>query len=115
MANVWERPDNSVNAKERLIMSNKTLAAIAATTFALFASAPAFAGTQEDVAKCRVALTEEGTLNMDDYRLSFKGKRGNSKRTLTLEAIPNNDGAHYMVKCSLKKSKVTGVELAEKA
>ncbi len=99
---------------ERLIMTKKTIAALTATTLALVLSAPAFAGTQDDVQSCRAALAAEGTLDVDNYRLSFKGKKGGKNRVLTLEAKPKNNGERYMVKCSISKSEVTDLALTVK-
>lgn len=70
---------------------------------------PATAGTQDDIEDCRAALTEQGTLNMDEYRLSFEKKKGNSNRVLTLEAIPNAGGEKYVVTCTFKKNKIEAV------
>ncbi|GGD06373.1 hypothetical protein [Aquisalinus flavus] len=72
---------------------------------------PANAGTQDDIEDCRAALTEEGTLKMDEYRLSFEKKKGNSNRVLTLEAIPNAGGAKYIVTCTFKKNKIEAVSV----
>lgn len=69
------------------------------------------ASTQDDIQSCREALTEKGEIDMDAYRLSFKKKKGNSNRTLTLEALPNSEGDKYLVTCTLSKSTVTEVSL----
>jgi hypothetical protein len=77
----------------------------------LAVAVPAHAGTQEDIQTCRDALTVKGEIDMAEYRLSFKKKKGNSTRTLTMEAIPNGEGQKYLVSCTLSKSAVTEISL----
>ncbi len=92
-------------------MLKSSIAAIAISSIALLSTAPAFAGTQEDVRTCRAALTEDGRLNMENYRLGFEGKKGSRVRTLTLEAISSDDAPNYEVKCTIERSAVTNLEL----
>ncbi len=94
-------------------MLKSSLAAIAVSSIAVLSAAPAFAGTQDDVRACRAALTEEGRLNMDNYRLGFENKKGTRVRTLTLEAISSDDSQNYEVKCTIERSGVTNLELTE--
>lgn len=93
------------NQKKDLIrlLSTVTIAAIALTATAASAS------TQDDIEACRVALAGNDTLNIDDYRLSFEKKKGNSNRVLTLKAIPNSGGEKYIVTCSFKKNQIDAV------
>ena len=70
----------------------------------------AFAGTQDNISSCRAALTEQGQLNMDDYRLRFQSKKGSSKVTLNLLAIPTSaDAEKVKVTCVVKRGKVLSV------
>ncbi|MCI5045147.1 MAG: hypothetical protein MRY72_10655 [Aquisalinus sp.] len=94
-------------------MLKSSIAAIAISSIAVLSTAPAFAGTQEDVSTCRAALAEDGRLNMDNYRLGFEGKKGNRVRTLTLEAVSSNNSPNYKVKCTIERSSVTNLELTE--
>lgn len=71
------------------------------------------AGTQEDISQCRTALAAEKTLNVGEYRLRFKSSKGGSKRVMALEAIPNDGGPRYMVRCTVKRGKVLEVTLMD--
>ena len=82
------------------------------TALSLFAAMPAHAATsQEDVQTCRVAMTEQGDVNMDAYRLRFEYVKGNSQgRTVQLKAIPNTKkGSAFRVRCELNKNQVVAL------
>ena len=89
-------------------MHSRALGALSAISL-LVSAMPAHASTQDDIEACRAALAEEGTLAMDDYRLSFEKKKGNANRVLTLEAIPNAGGQKYVVTCAFKKNEIESV------
>ena len=61
-------------------------------TSALFISAPASAGIQDDVQSCRAAMTSQSNIDMNTYRLRFEKKKGYRTRTIQLKAIPTNGG-----------------------
>lgn len=74
---------------------------------------PAFASTNDDIAACRAALSEAGTLDMDQYRLRFDSKKGSSTKTYRLDAINEAGGENKEVTCKVKRGKVLEAALVE--
>ena len=90
---------------------NKTILATL-TAFSLASALPAQAATsQEDVQTFRMAMTEKGDVNMDNYRLRFKYVKGNNQgRTVYLKVIPNSkQGSAFYVGCELNKNQVVAL------
>lgn len=67
---------------------------------------PAFAVSQKDIQKCRTAINQEASVDMNDYRLRFLKERGGRNRTLTFKAIAKGEGESFKVGCDMKRSKV---------
>ena len=67
---------------------------------------PAFAVSQKDIQKCRTAINQDASVDMNDYRLRFLKERGGRNRTLTFKAIAKGDGDSFKVGCDIKRSKV---------
>ena len=94
-------------------MTARLLGVVSALALVSLAPTAHARSTQEDIQMCRDAMAAQGKLNMDEYRLSFESKRGNSTRTLSLEAIPNAGGEKFEVTCTISKSAVTEVTVTE--
>lgn len=82
-------------------------------TVALTAT-PAMATSNGDVKKCRTAMTAQGDLNMEEYRLRFERQEGQRTKTLHFKAIPHNGGETKNVTCTLKRSKVLALNTSVK-
>ncbi len=93
-------------------MLKNSLAILALSTTAVVFAAPASAGTQEDLEACRAALVADNAIAGDDFRLSFKSKKGNKARTLKL--VAKTDDANYAVKCTVDKTGVTNLVVTAK-
>jgi hypothetical protein len=50
------------------------------------------AASNGDVEKCRAAFSEQGEMNMDDYRLRFERQDGQRTKTIHFKAIPHDGG-----------------------
>lgn len=88
------------------------LALSAAAAIAGFAT-PALAGnTQDDIAACRAALSEQSVLDMEQYRLRFESKDGRRTTTYVLHALPSGEGDKQEVICVVKRGKVLEARLA---
>ncbi len=93
-------------------MLKKSLAILALSSTAAVFAAPASAGTQEDLEACRAALVADNAIASEDFRLSFKSKKGNKGRTLNL--VPKTADADYSVKCTVDKTGVTNLVVKAK-
>lgn len=91
-------------------MSVKLITIAALTLTSLAASPVAFAGTQSDIAACRVAATNSG-IDLNDHSLRFVAQKGNRARTLIIKAIPMKKNADKSFKftCSLNRNQVLAV------
>jgi len=85
------------------------LLALSALGTALFAAAPANATSNNDVEKCRTALTEQSEMDMSAYRLSYDREEGNRTKTIYFTAVSTNGGENLNVTCTIKRSKVLAV------
>jgi len=76
-----------------------------------FASTPALAGTQDDVAACRAAMDRQSNIDMDDYRLRFEKQKGFRVRTVHIKAIPlkKSYGKTFTFTCELNRDQVTAL------
>jgi hypothetical protein len=82
------------------------ISAFAATAFI---ATPAMAASNGDVEKCRAAFSEQGEMNMDDYRLRFERQDGQRTKTIHFKAIPHDGGEALDVTCTLRRTKVLSV------
>ncbi len=74
-----------------------------------FIALPAMAASNGDVEKCRTAFTQEGQLNMDDYRLRFERQDGQRTKVIHFKAIPHDGGEALEVTCTMRRTKVLSV------
>lgn len=89
----------------------RTMTIALVTGAALFAAPVQAATSQDDIAACRVAMSEQGFADISNYRLRFETAKGNSRnRTIRLKAIPIGKGQAFRFTCSLKKNVVVALK-----
>lgn len=91
-------------------MTYKSLSLLAALATLTFAAPSAFAGAQDDVQRCRVAMTSQSNIDMSEYRLRFERSKGHRVRTVYLKAIPKKGGKAFRFECYLNRSTVTALK-----
>lgn len=93
------------------IKTFKTLSIATVITLLTFSAMPASAATsQEDVQACRIAMTSQSNIDMNDYRLRFERSKGYRVRTVYLKAISKSGGESFQFECHMKRETVTALK-----
>ena len=82
---------------------------LALSTAALLTLSPAQADTQDDVNTCLDTIKAEKLVDAEKHRLKFKSVKGNSKRSMTFEAIEKDGDDRFKIKCVVKRGEVLEV------
>ncbi|MEM7083930.1 MAG: hypothetical protein AAF465_14470 [Pseudomonadota bacterium] len=90
---------------------NKSLTLIAAGVTALtLMSQPAQASTQDDLKKCRAALSAQGLYDQDQHSLKFSHRKGNTrKRTMFMTLKDRDADSRQKVACQIERKDVIDV------